>query len=263
MKHTHIYSQVSMLSSALGWILQQSDSYGSNYFRRRSRLLLENRIDPWDNHSDDPNYWTHPYIEEIERSDGNFTWIDEFVKGFDTRSIFGLSYGAWNKTSPWRNETVDSIYIMETDRLFDLFYESYEKRKISIDELLPSFDMHIHDHKQDDALYRDNMMSTVYPQALEYAERDELEFWQLQHCFHHRGVSIPCHDDIHDIKMQIKTDIMQCNNYYLNNESVLIIDDMFDIDLKSLCKQLDIVYNSNMETEYNKFLDYAINVAQV
>ena len=266
MKHAHIFSAVPMLSSSLGWILQQSDSYKSEHFKCETRFLSETKIDPWDNHvdfTDDADDWSRLYIEEIERNDDDFSWLNGFVDGFTDRSIFGLSYGDWRKSVPWNNESIDTIYINPTDRLFNLFYESYEKRTITPDELIHSMNTHIHDHKQDDAEYRANMMKHMYPTALKYAERGELEFWQLQHCFHHGGNAIPSPEEITTIIAEIKDDIMTDSKSYLSRTSTLVIDDLFNLDLEVLCKDLDIVYNSKMTAEYKKFINYATNIVQV
>ena len=53
-----IYSEVPMYSSVLGWILQQSPSYESEYFVFNNSIFNKSsRLDPWDNHSDDPDNW--------------------------------------------------------------------------------------------------------------------------------------------------------------------------------------------------------------
>ena len=95
------------------------------------------------------------------------------------------------------------------------------------------------------------------------AERGELEFWQLQHCFHHGGNAIPSPEEITTIIAEIKDDIMMDGECYLTRPTTLVIDDLFNLDLEVLCKDLDIVYNSKMTAEYKKFINYATNIVQV
>ena len=115
--------------------------------------------------------------------------------------------------------------------------------------------MHVHDHKQDNKEYNKHMMDNIYPKALEYAERGELEFWQLQSCFHHKGVSIPDRSEYKTIRNKIKQDITADYDFKYDSNAI-VITDLFNISIKKLCKNLDIVYTNSMELEYNKFLNY-------
>ena len=47
-------------------------------------------------------------------------------------------------------------------------------------EIEESFDMHIHDHRQDDPVYKEHMYKTFG----EYLQMEEVEFWKLQTAFH-------------------------------------------------------------------------------
>tara|TARA_B110000495_G_C22992838_1_gene584908 strand:- start:481 stop:1278 length:798 start_codon:yes stop_codon:yes gene_type:complete len=257
-KHAFIYSEIPMYASVLGWILQQSDSYESNYFKF-NKSWADNYIernDPWDNHSDDPDNWSHAFIEDIEDKNlhTNFTWLDNFVDSFTCNTIFGLSYGAWKKSKPWLT-TNNEIVIQPSSKMFDLFYEVYERRTVSPEQLLENIQMHVHDHKQDNKEYNEHMMNTIYPSALTYAEHGVLEFWQLQYSFQHGGDTVPSITEMESIKHKIKTDIF--NDSFQTNSNTIVIEDLFDINLKELCKRLNIVYNDNIETEYNKFVKYA------
>ena len=257
-KHAFIYSEIPMYSSVLGWILQQSSSYQSNYFVFNEYCYkAEERNDPWDNHSDDPNDWSHAFIEDVEDENlsNDFTWLNEFVDSFKCNTIFGLSYGAWGKNKSWHNN-INEIIIQPTNKMFDLFYELYERRSVNPEQLLENIKMHVHDHKQDNKIYNERMMNEVYPNALEYAKRGELEFWQLQYCFHHKpGSTVPDIKDIERIKHKIKYDIFLSS--FQKNNNAIVIEDLFNIELKELCKKLNIVYNDTMRIEHNKFSDYA------
>tara|TARA_R110002074_G_scaffold166179_5_gene326573 strand:+ start:1822 stop:2610 length:789 start_codon:yes stop_codon:yes gene_type:complete len=261
-----------MMSSLLGWILQQSDSYESTHCVIHEHALDEKKIgfylDPWDNHSDDPDNWSHAFIEDVEDENlgDNFTWLNEFVDSFKCNTIFGLSYGEWRKTKSWENSNVNKIAIPTSDKIFNLFYEVYERRSVSPAQCLKNIQMHVHDHKQDEPVYNERMMNEIYPKALEYANRGELEFWQLQYCFHHNGADVPGPEERENIKNIIKQEIAidTSNDYDLRwsifIEDAIVIEDLFNIDLKGLCKQLNIVYNERIGIEYKKFLDYANDI---
>lgn len=255
-KHAFIYSEVPMYASVLGWILQQSPSYESKYFKFNNYQYKDTtRHDPWDNHSDDPDDWSHAFIEDVEDQTlhDNFSWLDEFVNNFKCNSIFGLSYGAWSKSVPWNNN-INQIVIKPTDKLFDFYYELYEKRPIDVAQLNDSLRMHIHDHKQDNEDYRKHIMDNVYPEAMKYAVPGNLEFWQLQSCFHHKGSTVPSLEEEQSVKNKIRSDIFQTNFVY--NDNAIVIEDLFNIDIKELCKKLDIVYTVHVENEYKKLFNY-------
>jgi hypothetical protein len=257
MNNAFIYSEVPMYSSVLGWILQQSPSYESEYFVFNNSIFNKSsRLDPWDNHSDDPDNWAHDFIKDVEDENlhKDFNWLNTFVNNLKCNSIFGLSYGSWTKTIPWTTG-IKQIVIHPTDKLFNFYYEIYERRPINVKELLISIQMHVHDHKQDNKEYNKHMMDNIYPKALEYAERGELEFWQLQSCFHHKGVSIPDRSEYKTIRNKIKQDITADYDFKYDSNAI-VITDLFNISIKKLCKNLDIVYTNSMELEYNKFLNY-------
>jgi hypothetical protein len=263
MNHAFIYSSEGQPTGALGWFLQQSESYKSNFFTVGEHNLVEAYLhpDPWDNHSSDPDHWSHQYIECIEKMDDDFAWINSFVSGFTKRTIFGLSYGAWSKLIPWKNKTVDLIYIEPTEQTYQLFFNSYLRRPVDMDFVKESIDMHVHDHHQDDPVYREHIYSSVYNDALKYAELGELRFWQLQHCFHHGGTEIPSpdrHDEMRKITFSDKI-----APYYEKNEKRCIVVDIFNLDIKNICEKLDIIYNDKMEYEYQRFLKFADDIAQV
>ena len=272
MPHAFIYSQIPMMASVLGWVLEQSDSYESNYFDFRQNGFDERKkgcyLDPWDNHSDDPDNWSHYFIEDVEDRNlaCDFTWLNEFANSFKCNTIFGLSYGGWEKTVSWDNNNVNKIVIQPSDKMFDLFWKVYESRLISPVELLENIQMHVHDHKQDNKIYNERMMNEIYPKALEYANRGELEFWQLQYCFHHDGVNVPSPEEKENIKNMIKHDICQDLGaeteirWQVFCDSAIVIEDLFNIDLEGLCKELNIVYNEKIGIEYKKFLEYANDV---
>lgn len=273
--HAFIYSPIPMMSSMLGWVLQQSDSYESNYFMFRQHGFDERKkvdncgyLDPWDNHVDDPNDWSHAFIEDVEDENlsNDFTWLNEFADSFKCNTIFGLSYGGWEKYDSWDNSNVNKIAIQPHTKIFDLFWEVYESRLVSPEQLLENIKMHVHDHKQDNKIYNERMMNEVYPDALEYAQRGELEFWQLQYCFHHDGSNVPAPEEKENIKSMIKVDVCRDPGaeieirWEIFCNSAIVIEDLFNINLEWLCKELNIVYNEKIGIEYKKFLDYANDV---
>ena len=89
---------------------------------------------------------------------------------------------------------------------------------------------------------------------------------QLQYCFHHNGADVPGPEERENIKNIIKQEIAidTSNDYDLRwsifIEDAIVIEDLFNIDLKGLCKQLNIVYNERIGIEYKKFLDYANDI---
>ena len=106
--------------------------------------------------------------------------------------------------------------------------------------------MHIHDHRQDDPVYKERM----YKIFGEYLQMEEVEFWKLQTAFHWGLDRIAQdEDEQHFIEMN-----MQHENFY---EADIVIEDMFDIDLKDLCNKLGCEYVEAMQTEYNRFLTFA------
>lgn len=259
MKHAYIFSEEGLTTGILGWILQQSPSYESNFFRfdytGRGRTLARH-TDPWDNHSHDHNHWSHAYIENIEKGNSDFTWLNAYLDSFPIRTIFGLSYGAWNKRSPWINDKVDLILVESTALTFELFFDTYHRRSMTVDDVIESIDMHIHDHHQDNPEYREHLFTVFGNAAIEQAKQSNLEFWQLQYFFHHRGDRLLSMDEVEVMKAELRHDLLDNNHSFKEKNKHAIVVDIFNLQLPELCQQLNIVYSENMQAEYNKFLNF-------
>ena len=242
-QNVHIYSQNGAETGVLGWILQQSPTYVTKNFRCSDDLFTKFR-DPWDNHNSDPNHWSHRWIEIQEEQWSEMELLEEeIVSKFPTPSLWGISYGAW-ANDDWEPETLTRVYINNTEKLFRYWWKIYAKRPIK--DIKESFDMHIHDHRQDDPVYKERM----YDVFGEYLQMEQVEFWKLQTAFHWGLDRIAQDsDEQHFIEMN-----MQHENFY---EADIIIEDMFDIDLKDLCNELGCEYTEQMKIEYNRFLTFA------
>lgn len=259
-KHLYIYSPIGTAASALGWILQQSTSYSSDYFVFKPELLQSNYVDPWDNHVDfhklnlpDPDsHWIFQYTKCIERDDTNFEWLDSFVNGFSNRSAFGLSYGGWEKLTTWNNPKVTTIVVKRTVELFDYFWKIYMSRPFSVDDVKRSLMLHHHDHKNHISGYYEWLIETVGNDAIEQAKHTPVRFWQLQAVYHNGGSRFPLLSEEQHWK-----DIV-----YGNTSASVISDnqievDIFNLDFPNLCDTLDIDYNEKITQEYNTFLNFA------
>lgn len=261
MKHAFIYNEEGMFSSVLGWIIQQSASYNSNFFKfdwtgENNTIALH--TDPWDNHSLDPAHWSHEYIEHIETPDENFDWMDNFVNSFKSRTIFGLSYGAWNKTTAWNNPSLDLISVKSTRRTIEIFFNCYHARPLSAEDVVESLDMHIHDHHQDNTEYRQWVYNTYGNQAINMAKDKSLEFWQLQYMFHHNGTSFPEVSERSNIIDTYVKHILD-ETHAFTKRNVYKEFDILDLNLHNVCDQLSIEYSDQMQKEYKLFMDY-VNV---
>jgi hypothetical protein len=259
MKHAYIYNEEGMFTSVLGWILQQSNSYDSNFFRfgwTTDNNTIAPHTDPWDNHSLEPAHWSHAYIEHIEQVDNNFVWIDNFVNDFKSRSIFGLSYGAWNKSAAWTNESVELISIKSSRKTVEIFFDCYHARPLSAEDVVESLNMHIHDHHQDNLEYRRWVYDTYGEKAIAMAKDNNLEFWQLQFMFHHDGISFPDISERDNIINTYVTHILEESHAFTKRNNYKEFD-ILDLNLHNVCNQLSIEYSDAMLVEYNRFLDYS------
>lgn len=265
MKHAYVRSEEGLQTGTLGWILQQSPSYKSNYFKFRcvyskehKRWMKQRHVDPWDNHSLNPNHWSHAYIESIENINENYEWIDSFVDTFKERTVFGLSYGGWTKSLPWDNKNVDLICVESNDKTVELFIDTYLKRTMTPEEVEESLNMHIHDHHQDDEDYRKHIYNIVGEKAIKYAQdNQQIEFWQLQYCFHHGGDRLLEKDEIDIMKKKYYNTIMEAQSFTTLNHDRIKYYDIFNLDLKKISEDLNIEYVDKMQQEYNVFIDFS------
>lgn len=241
-QNVHIYSQNGAETGVLGWILEKSPTYVSTNFKFSGEL--EPFRDAWDNHNTDPDHWSHRWIQIQEEQWSDMELLeDEIVSKYPSPSVWGISYGAW-ANDDWEPETLTRVYIKNTKKLFNYWWNVYAKRPIR--DIKESMDMHIHDHKQDDPEYKKYMYETFG----EYLNMYEVEFWKLQTAFHWGLDRIAQDDDEeHFIKMN-----MQHENFY---KADIVIEDFFNIDLKELCDKLGCKFVDSMQDEYNIFLEFA------
>ena len=273
--HCYIYSFEGMSASIVGWIIQQSPSFKSDNFKFSEYLELElvhkfwqpgdrNDIDPWDNHSEDTDNWTHDYIQAIEKNDNDFDWMDDFVASLDVRTVFGLSYGAYSKRSVWNNPNCHVVIVgppsyehENTNKYKKMFAMAYWSRKFDQNELVESFDMHVHDHHGDNEDYRIALGRRLGNSRQEAAD-GTLEFWQLQAAYHHDYPVVP--DNTPENKQQFidkvfAEEIFSANNLYkrFKEDPTVIHIDLFNLNILEICSALDIEYSSAMCDQYEIF----------
>jgi len=244
MNNVHIYGVYGFETGVLGWILEQSPTYISNNFK----FNAESTEDPWDNHTDDPNHWSHKWIEIQETAGVDTSQLDELMAAHGTPSVVGISYGAW-MNNDWDAPTTIKIGIQATDRVFDAWWQAYATRTIS--DVRESIDMHIHDHRQDDPEYRKYM----YHYFGEYAEMESVSFWKLQTAFHWEWKTIATDEDEEAARLYAK----QTFPRYPAD----IMVDIMNLDLQDLCKKLGCEYAPGMQEQYDLYLDYCENVLNV
>lgn len=261
--HAYIYSFDGMSTGVLGWILQDSPSYKTEFFQMDSASLYQKEIshDPWDNHGDNEKHWSHKYIKNLEVKNDDFSWFDNFVDSFPGPGIFGLSYGSYQKTSVWKKPNVKVLLSTPLDdsskaKYKTMFIETYWKRKLDVEDLVESVDMHTHDHKEDCSVYKFTLLGRIQ-RAIDLAKERQLEFWQLQMIYHHEYDHVPEQTEEEYTKLYALYDEeVHSETSLLHNDKDVIKADLFNLDLKELCTQLQIEYCEEMEHNYNQFLDW-------
>ena len=174
------------------------------------------------------------------------------------RTVFGLSYGGWTKSLPWDNKNVDLICVESNDKTVELFIDTYLKRTMTPEEVEESLNMHIHDHHQDDEDYRKHIYNIVGEKAIRYAQdNQQIEFWQLQYCFHHGGDRLLEKDEIDIMKKKYYNAIMEAQSFTTLNHDRIKYYDIFNLDLKKISEDLNIEYVDKMQQEYNVFIDFS------
>lgn len=272
--HAYIYSYEGMTASILGWILQQSPSYSTEYFcysphniaRDGSILTTVPKFlpnsDPWDNHSDDDFDWSHEYIACIEKNNLEFDWLNGFVKTFPGRGIFGLSYGAYMKKSVWSNPDVNVILSQgETeesrDRYRRLFINAYWNREFDMEELIEGIDMHVHDHKDSDPEYKTELLKKMAPAFNLIDKQGFVRFWQCQMVYHHDWEDFPLEteENLKELEYLYDDEISPSQNMFTNDSSVVQVD-IFNLNIPEICDILGIEHHPEMDSAYNEFLEY-------
>lgn len=244
-KHVHIYSSAGPDCGALGWVLEKSPTYTTTNFKLNEDELHEKDIDPWDNHSDDHDHWSHKMIEAQELRDPAFVPImEDIINSHSGRGVWGISYGAWDQKE-WESSAY-KIGLKTTEESFNYYWKLYANRPI--DDIKESIDMHIHDHHQDDPKYKEYMYTTF----AEYLEMDEVPFWKLQSAFWWGFKEIATDEDIKKAKM-IARPATYCPRYPAD----FWIEDIFDLDLEDLCNKIDCVYTEEMQQAYDFWVKWA------
>lgn len=246
MKDVHIYGNYGAEVGSLGWILQQSPTYKTENFKFNERELGNKFNDPWDNHSHDPNHWSHTWIE-IQENHKDLSSLNEIMLAGESPGIWGVSYGAW-RVSHW-DTPATKLGIISTEKVFKFWWNCYMERIIYNPK--ESIDMHIHDHKQDDPEYKKYM----YELCSDYLKLDAIPFWKLQ-CVFHWGFGRTVNDG----------DKTQAYNRAYNDSKGYPADiwvDMFDLDIEKLCSILECEYTPEMQKQYKIYLDYCENTLKL
>ena len=166
-KHVHIYSSAGPDCGALGWVLEKSPTYTTTNFKLNEDELHEKDIDPWDNHSDDHDHWSHKMIEAQELRDPAFVPImEDIINSHSGRGVWGISYGAWDQKE-WESSAY-KIGLKTTEESFNYYWKLYANRPI--DDIKESIDMHIMING------RSKYTEYMYTTFAEYLEMDERHF---------------------------------------------------------------------------------------
>lgn len=247
-KNIHIYGTYGAETGVLGWILEQSPTYKTKNFSFDPERIKEDHADPWDNHSHDPNHWSHKWIEIQETEHSEMEGIEDIINAHPMPSIWGISYGAWfNKY--WDIDNLIKIAIEPTEEMFLYYWKVYAERPIT--NIKESIDMHIHDHAQDDQTYKEWMYNTFN----EYLTMDSVPFWKLQTAFHWGYDRIATNDDINDAMSKAK------ENFPTYPADMYI--DLHEINLKDICQELECEYTDKMQEQLDIYYNYCKNKAIV
>tara|TARA_B100000035_G_C21033672_1_gene569736 strand:+ start:1444 stop:2205 length:762 start_codon:yes stop_codon:yes gene_type:complete len=244
-KHVHIYSSAGPDCGALGWVLEKSPTYASTNFKLNEDFLDKINVDPWDNHSQDHNHWSHKMIEAQELDDPAYVPImEDIINSNNDRSVWGISYGAWDQKE-WESNAY-KIGITTTDENFDYYWKLYANRPI--DDIQESMNMHIHDHHQDNPQYREYMYTTF----ADYLKEDEVPFWKLQSAFWWGFKECAKDEDVNKAKKIARSpDFKPCY------PADFWIEDIFDLDLEDLCNKIDCIYTEEMQQAYDFWVKWA------
>lgn len=264
MKNTFIYAGNMVDAGILGYILERSPTYVSSNFLLNEDLLDNPNMDPWDNHADDDDHFSHTLVEYQEDETTDFSDFIKTIELQDTPGVFGLSYGAWKKEIPLDHNNLNLVYIEESTRSFNMWFKMYMERVIP--DVKNDIDMHIHDHYQDDPVYKEHMYNTFMVPYVEASKKSPVYFWMLQTCFHHNYDYVV--KGTEEEKIAFKSLLMddvgenRFKRYNTGLDQCYTVD-MFDLDIPALCVKLNIEYADSMQTAYQQFKDYVTNVLQV
>ena len=241
----HVYGHYGAEAGVLGWLLENSPSYITNNFCRKLEKLNNPHNDPWDNHSTDfdNTHWQYKWIEAQEK--GDFDTLNNIM----TPGVWGISYGTFPQDI-WYT-TATKILVAPTDRVFEYYWKCYMERNIL--DVKNAFDMHINDHHQNNATYKECMYNTFGA----YLKQNSVPFWKLQSAFHWGWKAIASNDDLQIAKDTAKNLIH--NTGY--NPDITV--DIFELDLSALCSKLKIKHSKIMEREYAMFLDYCNRILKI
>jgi len=234
-RNVHLYGKYGAEVGVLGWILERSDTYLSSNF-----IYDTAQLDPWDNHSDLDTHWTHTWIE-IQESGRQLDRLNQIMDTGPTPGVWGISYGAW-KAPRWHTDAF-KVGILQTEQACDYYWKNYALR--TIHDVKEAFDLHIHDHYQNDSDRKKYMYNTY----ADYLERDSIAFWKLQAIFHWGFDRTVTDADYEAAKQEVRRGT---SRYPAD-----ITLDIFSLDIENLCSILECKYNENMTHQYNLFLEYA------
>lgn len=261
MKHVHIYTPEGMQTGVLGYILEQSTSFYSNNFQFNQQVFdafMESSaksVDPWDNHNLSHEHWSHSYIEATETCDDNFVWLNNFVHSFEARSVFGMSYGGYCKSTAWQNPILQHVGTQYNEDMFRIWFECYMTRKLNNRLVTESLRTHIHDHHQDDPEYKERVMQGYGSVAL---QMDTVEFWQLQACYHHQHNSLPDLDYKDTFRDYLMKQSMEDFDFNVHNDVYYV--DPLNINVYNICTDLNIEHTDAMQQSVDNWNLYTSKV---
>lgn len=261
-KHIHIVSDVGLLTSALGYILQQSESIDSRWFKRNNNSLKDptSHNDPWDSRTyifEKENSTKKKYVDISENRQAKYRTvdIDEFVDGLKVRTVFGMNHGGWVKHVEWRNPKVQCVFIDITKNTQKYFLNMISGR--IIDDVEESILHHTVDHWDSDPEHLKKITETVYSRL--HLQKEPVRFWQLQYTFWIDNNFFPLPEEKKDTFDKFYVPMITKNNTKDHNYVVYtnpMIVDIENLNLKKVCKDLNLVYNDRMEKEYQKFKEF-------
>jgi hypothetical protein len=276
-KHIQLYSDVGPLTSAIGWVLQQSPSIDLKWFRKNTTSPQQYNkdvfSDPWDSRIavHQKSAIKQKYCEIVEISENPWTMgdLDDWVaESLPLRAVFGLNHGAWRKTAYWNNPHVQNVYFETTDIVVDAFFNMYCQRPYrNIKQVVDSIEDHVFDHKNSNQIYKQKLYELILPKAEQiFANGEIVRFWQLQHTYHLDSNYFPMPDEQQKIQKKYRDEYKEVptvNQNFVVFTNPHIVYDPLNMDLKNVCNILDIVYSERMEREYQQVREFYFNAAQV
>lgn len=284
-KHINIYADTGHSASALGYVFQQSNSFDMQWFVKNTKgydagMQIPTFEDPWDARPKayNQNSLKQEYVNIIESSQNPWTTgdLDDYIKKFPMRTIFGMNHGVYKKQVPWKNEQVQCVYVCNNSTVLSAFYNMYGQRRIaSLHEVMSCVNDHLHDHKRDSTISRKIMQNDILPKANQWLKNGTpIYFWQFMYYFHIPNPALRYFPHCDEKKETFDTHYIgfgenscrvedDMDEYYVQFNDPFMITDPLDLNIKNVCKKLDIVYNERIGREYDKWRAWINKYAQM